>query len=62
MDGFDKGPVIGQGTYGSVYRATNCETGCIVAIKKVNASSRPTTHITRVHVQFWSTSLSFPLA
>lgn len=35
MDGYLKGPLIGEGTYGSVISATHKETGRQVAIKKV---------------------------
>ncbi|KAJ8421740.1 hypothetical protein Cgig2_032777 [Carnegiea gigantea] len=34
-DGFEKLEKIGQGTYSSVFRAKECETGRIVALKKV---------------------------
>ncbi|GBF95530.1 cyclin-dependent kinase-like [Raphidocelis subcapitata] len=39
MQDYAKGPIIGEGTYGSVIRATHKETGRAVAIKKVRVGS-----------------------
>lgn len=39
MKEYDKGPVIGEGTYGSVYKATHRPTGRQVAIKKVRVGT-----------------------
>jgi serine/threonine protein kinase len=36
MQDYVKGPIIGEGTYGSVIRATHKQTGRAVAIKKVS--------------------------
>ncbi|GBF90178.1 cyclin-dependent kinase [Raphidocelis subcapitata] len=36
MDKYEKGVVLGHGTFGSVYKATHKETGQVVAIKKIN--------------------------
>lgn len=34
MEGYERTGVLGQGTYGKVYKATNTETGQVVALKK----------------------------
>jgi len=39
MQQYAKGPIIGEGTYGSVIKATHKETGRAVAIKKVRLRS-----------------------
>ncbi|KAJ9567583.1 hypothetical protein OSB04_003549 [Centaurea solstitialis] len=33
---WEKGKLLGRGTYGSVYEATNCETGSLCALKEVD--------------------------
>ena len=35
MDNYEKGPTLGEGTFGRVFRATNRRTGRLVAIKKI---------------------------
>ena len=39
MEAYKKGPVIGEGTYGSVFKATHKASGRLVAIKKVRVGS-----------------------
>jgi cyclin-dependent kinase 7 len=39
MEAYNKGPVIGEGTYGSVFKATHKASGRIVAIKKIRVGS-----------------------
>lgn len=42
MDGYDEVKKIGQGTYGTVYRAVNSTTGEEVALKKIRYAFFPT--------------------
>ena len=35
MDNYEKGPTLGEGTFGRVFRATDRRTGRLVAIKKI---------------------------
>lgn len=39
MEKYEKGPVLGEGTFGSVFKATHKETGQVVAIKKIRIAS-----------------------
>ncbi|KIY92718.1 cyclin-dependent kinase 7 [Monoraphidium neglectum] len=39
MDKYEKGVVLGHGTFGSVYKAVHKETGQVVAIKKINVGA-----------------------
>jgi serine/threonine protein kinase len=46
MEEYDKGRVIGRGTFGNVYRAVHKASGRVVALKKVRLNGDDGVHIT----------------
>lgn len=48
MDQYEKGPIIGYGTYGSVYRATHKTSGEVVALKKLRVVGNADTGVAQV--------------